>query len=255
MTLRRRVQFQASARRTITIRTLVEDTGLVTPDLPLSTVTIYDPAGAIVAGPVAPTSPSSSTLAYQLTVPATVGENYRAVFSWVQSGQAAPDAHRETVWFDVVVEEWNTQLVATDLEQLVASIRFRLTKQAGMLSTAIAWDALAARRISEAADHFFGWIAKMVRETNRRSWVSLIPDNQRFDVVLACLAVAFTYRSDISDKEDDNDYRFLLWYARAEEEFSRMTLIEYDADQNAIPETEIRGPNREGPLFEELQRS
>jgi hypothetical protein len=257
MTLRRRPQFQKSLPtvtiyRTIEITCKNENQGLVTPSVNSTPVTLYDPAGAVVSGYVA--TISGSRIIANIPMPLTVGENYRLEFAWYESGQGPADLRIESIYFDVVAEEWTSDTTFDDLEQLVPSIRHRLTKQANLLSTTVTWQVMAARRLSDAQDHFFLWLRQKVRETNRPAWVALVPDRQRFDSIIAYLAVAFTFRGDISEANDDNDYRFKLWYARAQEEFSMMTLIEYDENQDLIPDDEVASPSRDAPLFEELRR-
>lgn len=167
----------------------------------------------------------------------TIGEDFLLEIDWAVLGE--PLVSRNSfIRFDVVAKEWTTEVHLGTLRDILPPIGLRLEKQGRYHSPVKDAETMAATRISDAMDRFDNVLRKIVRQTRVESRAALVPDFQRFDRIVAYLAVALTVQADL--RFDLSDH----YIQAAMRSFENMRLVGYDSNQDFVKDDEIIGPDR-----------
>jgi len=248
MSLRRRVEIQRNQQRNITFTPSIENVGRIEvepagADLPWE---IFDPAGVSVAtGQATNTTivdPNGNyswvTITFTLNAPQALAAGYRLQQTYRLLGAPAAEVRTHQIFFDLVVQEWQTEVTLDTLRGLMPTIGGRLTKHGAYLNPVHNADDMAATYISNAMDKFDNILRSIILETRIATRASLVPDTSIFDRVIAKLAIALIFRA------DDSIERYRDFVGDAMSDWDNMTLVGYDTDENFIADDEVKAPDR-----------
>lgn len=247
--IRRRYEVQRNQARTLSFYPTRENIGRVaansTPGI--CTYTVLDSALAVVDGPNNCTVVDEggySRLDCDIAAIATIGEGYICSIVWSIPDLTYQAGHN--LYFDVVAQEWVSEVTLDTLKDVVPVIEKRLEKQGRYWSPTKDAEEMAAIRISDAQDKFDNVLRSIIRQTRVESRASLVVDFSRFDRIVAFLAVALVFSGDL---RFDLAERFVLMGMRS---FENMKLVGYDSDQDFVEDDEIIGPDRAEQLRSEF---
>lgn len=244
MSIRRRIEVQKDKKRDIIMIPTIEDVGRI--------AAVSETAGHLNWEVFTPAGVSDSTgTSVESTVDgfahitatigpiSTLGEGYRLEQDWRIDGEADDDrTYTIQVFFDVVTQEWTTELTLETLKTMLPPVGLRLTKHGLYFATAKTAEQMAAIYISDAMDHFDNILRQVITSSRIEARASLLPDPARFDNVLGKIAIALIYRA---DQDFDN---YVQWINFAMSAFEKVKLIGYDSDENFIADDEILAPDR-----------
>ena len=250
--IRRRYEVQRNAQRTISYFPMVEDVGRVAVSIVPGEVTyaIVDSANVAVQASgnatIVDTGLGYSRIDCIVNPIATLGESYRLTISWRRPLEVLAQARTQQIRFDVVAQEWVTEVTLDTMRSLFAPIAERLAKQGRYHTPALTAEQVASIRISDAQDGFDNVLRRVITQGRIQSRASLVPDPQIFDRIVAHLSVALTFKSDL---RFDLMERFV---DDAMKSFANLTLVGYDADQNFVEDDEIIAPDRSSAFRNEF---
>lgn len=234
---------QATRKRVIEFVPVIEDTGrflvsTVAGHLPWE---VFDPTGvSLTSGDATETRVDGySVLSAEIGPFATLGEGYRLEFSYRVEDEADDEiTYTHQIFFDVVAQEWQTEVTLDHLREYFPSVAYILAKHGSYFATALTAEEMADRYISNAMDKFDNVLRAIVTHSRIQTRAALVPDSARFDRIIAKVAVGLIFFSDLRYEDA------LKWFGGAMHDFENMTLLGYDSDGDFIADTEIKAPDR-----------